>query len=122
MIDRKKGERCLAPRYSPLGDELTVPFREQEDIAVAYLKTHRDELRQLSQARGADIFILGLQYRTMFERNVIGFSLGPSAQLMWHCLDVGCEPMYYINLDRFPELETEDAEQSGKPELPFTPI
>jgi hypothetical protein len=93
-----------------LGDELPVPFLKQEGIAIAYLKAHRDELWALARFPGVDTFILGLQYRTVFESNVIGFCLGPSAQLMWHCLDVGCEPTYHVNLDRLPEPEVEVAE------------
>ena len=93
-----------------LGNGLTVPFLEQERIAVAYLKAHRYELRALAQCPGVNTFILGLQYRTAFESNVIAFCLGPSAQLMWHCLDVGCKPLYYVALDRLPEPEIEVAE------------
>jgi len=99
-----------------LGDGLTVPYLKQEGIAVTYLKAHRDELRALGQFPGVDTFILGLQYRTSFESNVIGFCLGPSAQLMWHCLDVGCEPTYYVTLDRLPEPEVEDAEPGAAPD------
>ncbi|MBA3315808.1 MAG: hypothetical protein M3552_06575 [Planctomycetota bacterium] len=97
-----------------LGDGLTVPFLEQEAIAVAYLKAHQDELRALVKAPGADTVILGLQYRTAFERNVIGFSLGPSASLMWHCLNVGVRPVYYVTLDR--PSKPEQACPCGAPE------
>lgn len=86
-----------------LGDGLSVPVPEQEGIAIAYLKAHRDELRALARSPGVETFILGLQYRTALESNVIGFSLGLSAQLMRHCLDVGCEPVHYVTLDRLPE-------------------
>src|SRR5262245_40108947 len=47
-----------------LGDGLTAPFLAQEDIAVAYLMAHRDELRVLARFPGVTSFILGLQYRT----------------------------------------------------------
>ncbi|HVC95500.1 MAG TPA: hypothetical protein VND64_17525 [Pirellulales bacterium] len=86
-----------------LGDGLTVPFLEQEEIAVAYMKAHRDQLRALAQSPGAESFILGLQYQTAFESSVIGFALGPSTWLMWHCLDIGCRPVYYITLSRRPD-------------------
>lgn len=99
-----------------LGDGLTVPFLKQEGIAVAYLKAHRDELQALARFSGVGTFILGLQYRTAFESNVIGFPLGPSAQLMWHCLDVGCVPTYYVTLDRLPEPEVEAAEPNAAPD------
>jgi len=94
-----------------LGDGRTVPFLDQEGIAVTYLEAHRDELRTLARLRGMTTFILGFQYhREALKSNVIGFCLGPSAQLMWHCLDVGCMPVYYVTLDRLPEPETEAAE------------
>jgi hypothetical protein len=84
-------------------DGLTIHSPDQEAMAIACLKAHRDELSALARVPGADTFILGLQYRTAFERNVIGFTLAPSAQLMQHCLDVGCVPVYYVTLDRLPE-------------------
>lgn len=98
-----------------LGDGLTVTFEEQECIAIAYLKVHREELRALARLPGVDTFVLGLQYRAAFESNVIGFCLRPSAQLMWHCLDVGCEPIYYVTLDRLREPEVEDTEPGASP-------
>ena len=85
-----------------LGDGLSVPLPEQEGIAIAYLTAHRDELRALARFPGVDTFILGLQHCTALESNVVGFSLGLSASLMWHCLDVGCEPVHYVTLDRLP--------------------
>lgn len=100
---------CVESRHTTsgvefvLGDGLTVPFLEQEGIAVAYLKARRDELRALARFPGTDTFILGLQYRATFESNVVGFALGPSAWLMWHCLDVGVTPTYHVTLDRPPE-------------------
>ena len=109
---RRGGRRrysCIESRYPTsgveirLGDGLTIPLPDQEAMAIAYLKAHRDELSALARVPGADTFILGLQYRTAFESNVIGFTLAPSAQLMQHCLDVGCVPVYYVTLDRLPE-------------------
>lgn len=93
-----------------LGNGLTVPFLEQESIAVAYLQDHRDELRALSRLQGVDTFILGLQYHGEFDNNTFGFCLGPSLRLMWHCLEVGCEPTYYVSIDRRPESEDEGTE------------
>jgi hypothetical protein len=110
---------CVESRHPTSGAEFVLgdglPFLEQEGIAVAYLKAHRDELRALARFPGVDTFILGLQYPKALESNVIGFCLGPSAQLMWHCLDVGCEPVYYVTLDRLPEPEIEDAEAQEGP-------
>jgi hypothetical protein len=111
---------CIESRHDTSGLELTIgdgraiALPEQERIAIAYLTTHRDELRALAGFTGVDTFILGLQYRTAFESNVTGFCLAPSAQLMRHCLDVGCVPVYYVTLDRRPELETEGAEPGAE--------
>jgi hypothetical protein len=90
-----------------LGDGLIVPLLEQERLAVSYLKSHRDELRALARLPGIDTFILCLQYRTAFGSNVSEFCLSPSARLMWHCLDVGCRPTYYVALARLSESEEE---------------
>jgi hypothetical protein len=92
-----------------LGDGMTVPFLEQEGIAIEYLKAHREELRALAQFPGAETFILGLQYHTGLEDGVVAFSMGPSPLLMWHALDVGVRLNYYVTLDRRREWEAEDA-------------
>lgn len=80
-----------------LGNGWEVPFYEQEDIALAYLKAHRDELRMLSQYRGVDTFILGLQYICKLHEGLLGLCAGPSSELMWHALDVGVRPNYYVS-------------------------
>src|SRR5262249_49464062 len=72
-----------------LGNGLVVPFPEQEQIAIAYLKAHRDELRALAQFPGVETFILGLQYVCELDESIVGFCMGPSAILMWHALDIG---------------------------------
>ena len=92
-----------------LGEGRAVPYLEQEEIAIAYLKAHRDELRALARFPGADTFILGLQYHMELGGNVIGFSLGTSPSLMWHCLDIGVRPVYYVTLDRRHAWEAEGA-------------
>lgn len=86
-----------------LGDGCVVPFFEQEEIAIAYLKDHRDELRTLAHFSGIETFVLGLQYALKLDNEGdTGFCLGPSPQLMWHALDVGVRPTYYVTvtLDR----------------------
>ncbi len=117
-ISRAVARARLVRRHyqiAPLTDktnprQIAVPFLEQDSIAVTYLEAHRDELRTLARFRGVTTFILGLQYhRAAFKSNVIGFCLGPSAQLMWHCLDVGCKPVYYVTLNRLPKHNAEPA-------------
>jgi hypothetical protein len=50
-------------------------------------------------------FILGLQYHFELDEGTIAFTMGLSAQLMWHVLDVGVEPIFYVTLDRSREWE-----------------
>ena len=83
-----------------LGDGRTVPFWEQEEIAIGYIKAHRDELRALARFPGVETFILGLQYVYELDESIIGFCMGPSSRLMWHALDIGVVPSYYVTLDR----------------------
>jgi len=90
-----------------LGNGWEVPFQEQEDIAVAYLKEHRDELRMLSEFPGVETFILGLQYICQLHDGLLGVCAGPSSQLMWHALDVRVHPNYYVDFQRVPKPERE---------------
>jgi hypothetical protein len=83
-----------------LGDGRTVPLPEQEEIAIGYLKAHTDELRALARFPGVDTFILGLQYHIELDDGIVGFCMGPCALLMWHALNVGVTPTYYVTLDR----------------------
>ncbi len=95
-----------------LGDGQTVPFLNQEGIAIDYIKAHRDELRELANFPGVETFILGLQYHIESDESLIAFCMGPSPLLMWHCLDVGVSPTYYVTLARH-ECEREDASSHG---------
>jgi hypothetical protein len=93
-----------------LGDGWVVPLPDQEAMAIAYLKARRDELRALAQFPGVETFILGFQYVCELDGGLLGFCLGPSAQLMWHALDTGVQPNYYVMLDRRRECGNEDPE------------
>jgi hypothetical protein len=86
-----------------LGDGRVVPFSEQEEIAIDYLKAHRDELRALASFPGVETFILALHYRIEIDVGTTGFCLGPSALLMWHALDIGIRPNYYVWIERRDE-------------------
>jgi hypothetical protein len=90
-----------------LGNGWQVPFQQQEDIAVAYLKEHRHELRMLSEFPGVETFILGLQYICKLHDGLLGFCAGPSAELMSHALDVGVRPDYYISFQQVSKQESE---------------
>jgi hypothetical protein len=91
-----------------LGDGRAVPFLDQERIAIGYLESHRDELRALANFPGVEWFILGLQYHIEIDPGTLGFCMGPSARLMWHALDIGVRPTYYVSLERCPAWEGED--------------
>ena len=83
-----------------LGDGWKVPLQDQEDIALAYLQAHREELRALAKFPGVDTFIVGLQYVCKLDGGILGFVVGPSSQLMWHALNAGVRPNYYVSFDR----------------------
>ena len=76
-----------------LGDSDKATLREQEAIAVNYLREHRDELRALASFPGVEALNLGLVYRV--GPNQLGFCLGPSRALMISALDSGVRPNYY---------------------------
>ena len=100
----RKGEiRADHPKssgvYKVLGDGLVVPFADQERIAINYLQANEDALKALSQHPHVTRFVLGLQYNFVPEVGLQAFSLGPSDLLMWHCLNTGISPVYYVTLD-----------------------
>lgn len=98
-----------------LGDGRVVPFLEQEEIAIAYLKAHRNELVVLAQFAGVETFNLGLQYVCELTKNTLGFCIGPSDLLMAHALDVGVSPTYYVTLDRRQGRNKEESEPGVPP-------
>ena len=73
-----------------LGQGSLVPFLKQDDIAVAFIKEHREDLKALSEFPGVTHFTLGLHYSHTRTGNVIGFSMYASRWLMWRLLDIGC--------------------------------
>ena len=78
-----------------LGDGTAIPHCKQEDIAIAFLKEHRDNLKALGEFPGVTHFTLGLQYATRTQ-GPVGFCMGASLWLMWHLLDVGCTLSNYV--------------------------
>src|SRR4051812_47588628 len=59
--------------FKVLGDGRTVPFFDQERIAIEYLSANREALKVLAHYPGVTTFILGLQYHIVLEVNTIGF-------------------------------------------------
>jgi hypothetical protein len=83
-----------------LGDGAVIPLDEQQRIAVEYLSTNRNALRELVKFPGVTTFILGLQYNIELYEGLRGFCMGPSPTLMGHALDVGVHPTFYVVLNR----------------------
>jgi hypothetical protein len=81
-----------------LDDRTNINLREQEKIAIDYLREHREELRLLATFPGVEALNLGLVYRV--TPNVTGCCLGPSRVLMIHALDSGVSPNYYVTVMR----------------------
>jgi hypothetical protein len=79
-----------------LGDSETNKLPEQERIAIAYLRNHREELRALANFQGVEAVDLGLVYRV--GEHVTGVCVGPTTALMLHALDAGVSPRYYITI------------------------
>jgi hypothetical protein len=84
-----------------LGDGQSLSLSEQEEIAVSFLKANREELRQLAAFPGIEAFVLGIQDVPDFDESVVGFCITPSADLMWHALDVGVALTYYVSLRHY---------------------
>jgi hypothetical protein len=80
-----------------LGDGRQIGLFEQEDIAVAYLNTHKEELKALARFPGVSTLILGLVWICTTEQ--FEFAVGPSAELMQLALDIGILPLYYCTID-----------------------
>lgn len=87
-----------------LGDGFIIPFLEQERIAIKYIKANKNELRIIGTFPGVNTFILGLQYILKVDSNIVGFSMGPSAELMKIALEIGLIPNYYVTIDHSREL------------------
>jgi hypothetical protein len=97
---RREGGRPTNGVGKRLGDGAVIPLDEQQRGAIEYLSTNRDALRELANFPGVATFILGLQYNIEVGENLRGFSMGPSPKLMWHALDVGIHPTFYVVLNR----------------------
>jgi len=90
-----------------LGDGRAIRLRDQENIAIAYLRAHRDELRAVAASPGVDAFILGLVHIAKLEEGVTGVALDWPPELMQSALDVGITPIHYVTYDRPSKPEQE---------------
>jgi hypothetical protein len=97
--------------FKILGDGQKLPLSEQETIAIEYLSVNREELKALARYPGVTTVILGLVYHIELDSATVGFSMGPSARLMRHALDIGISPVFYVSLDRRREWDVEDGDK-----------
>jgi hypothetical protein len=102
---RRESSRPTSGVGKRLGDGALVPLDEQQRIAVEYLSTNRDALCELGKFPGVTTFVLGLQYNIEVGEGLRGFCVGPSPTLMWHALDVGIHPIFYIALNTLGEAD-----------------
>lgn len=84
--------------FKILGDGLKLTISKQEIIAIDYISKNREALKALAKFPGVTTFILGLQYHIELEPGLVGFCMGPSAQLMKYALDIGFSPTFYVSL------------------------
>ncbi|MGB2605830.1 MAG: DUF4279 domain-containing protein [Candidatus Sulfotelmatobacter sp.] len=83
-----------------LGDGRAIKLRDQEEVAIRYLRAHRDELRAIAEFPGVSAFVLGLVYIAKLDGSVSGAALDWPPELMLAALDVGISPIYYGTYDR----------------------
>lgn len=88
-----------------LGDGRVIRLPDQEQIAVTYLKSHRDELRAIAELPGVDAFILGLVYIAKLDSGATGVALDWPRDLMLAAIDIGITPIHYITYDPRKEPE-----------------
>jgi hypothetical protein len=77
-----------------LGDGTTLPLREQEHVACAFLRGNREPLRALAAFAGADHRFLRLQHRFEIGSGVVGMTVGPPSCLMRALLETAFVPLY----------------------------
>jgi hypothetical protein len=94
--------------FKVLGDGQALPLSEQQRIAIEYLSSNQNALKELARHPEVTTFILGLQYHIGLDDCTIGFCLGPSELLMRQCLDIGISPLFYVSLDRQRDWDEQD--------------
>jgi hypothetical protein len=90
-----------------LGDGRAIGLRNQENMAIKFLKVHRGELRAIAEFPGVDAFILGLVFIANLQGSTSGVALHWSRELMLPALDTGITPIHYVTYDRHGKPEDE---------------
>jgi len=80
-----------------IGDGRKIPPSEQEELAMAYLKAHQQELKDLRCFPGVETLILGLVYICPVDST--GIAVTPWSQLVLQADDLGIVPTYYVTID-----------------------
>jgi hypothetical protein len=83
-----------------LGDGRAIRLPDQVDMAITYLRAHRDELRAIAEFPGVDAFILGLVYIAKLDAGVSGVALDWPRELMVLAVDIGVRPIHYVTYGR----------------------
>jgi hypothetical protein len=97
---RQEGGRPTSGIGLRLGDGAELSLMDQQKLAVQFLATNRDALRELAQHPGVTTFTLGLQYNIELTEGLLGFCMSPTAKLMYQALDIGLRPTFYVVLKR----------------------
>jgi hypothetical protein len=103
-----KGEQrpvCVESAYETsgvrkyLGDATALSVEEQDRLAVDFALGNQEQLRRLFSFPGAAYRTLGLQRPFKVGDGTLGFTIGPSARLMWLALDLRFEISYYVTVE-----------------------
>jgi len=80
-----------------LGDGRTMPTAAQEELAMSYLASHRQELRNLQCFPGVEYLTLGLVRICPVEAT--GIAVTPSVRLAQQAEELGIDLTYYVTID-----------------------
>jgi len=80
-----------------LGDGRTMPPAAQEELAMSYLASHRQELRNLHCFTGVEYLTLGLVRICPVEAT--GIVVTPSVRLLQQADELGIDLTYYVTID-----------------------
>ena len=87
-----------------LGDGDLLYVHEQEKTAIAYLKTHFDDLQACGTSSGMQFFSLMLHQRVEVREDLCGFSVEVSPQLFQLAMELRIHTSTFVELvreDRF---------------------
>ena len=80
-----------------LGDGRTMPPPAQEELAMTYIASHREELRKLQCFPGVEYLILGLVRICPIDATGVGVT--PCVELLQQADELGIVSTYYVTID-----------------------